>query len=428
MDSLFVTRALWHPAKNFLFRFFFVYFFLYCFPFPLDAFDFTKPLAQPYYNFIDWLVPLISNKWFHMRASATFPMFDKMDDSYYGLAFLYLNLIITSLVAFIWSLADRRRKSYEKLYQWLKLYLRYYLAAFLFGYGFIKVFPSQFQAITASRLTQTVGDQSPMLLAWNFMGYSTVMMRINGFAEVIAGLLLLFRRTSTIGAILSACLFGFVVMMDFCFNVPVRLLASHLLIISIFLILEDRQKLLNVFFLNRPAAATIHTQLITHRKWQKIIPVMEKLFAISLLYTSIAMGVDSEKKFGRNAPHVPLYGVYNTAYFIRNHDTIPPLETDSLRWKQLVIDNSSWNQSGIIQFNTGRKGPCNVQADTIKQIFLVVSKTDTTEKYSLNYSKPDPAHILLEGRWRNDSIKVLMTKYDLNNYLLHREKFKWIDD
>ena len=93
-----------------------------------------------------------------------------------------------------------------------------------------------------------------------------------------------------------------------------------------------------------------------------------------------------------------------------------------------MIDNSSWNQSGIIQFNTGRKAPCNVQADTIKQIFLVVSKTDTTEKYSLNYSKPDAAHILLEGRWRNDSIKVLMTKYDLNNYLLHREKFKWIDD
>lgn len=428
MDSPYAVGASWHPAKNFLFRFSFVYFFLYCFPFPLDAFDLTRPLAQPYYNFIDWLVPLISNKWFHMKARAAFPMFDKMDDSYYGLAFLYLNLLITAMVVFIWNFADRRRENYEKLYQWLKLYLRYYLAAFLFGYGFIKVFPSQFQAITASRLTQTVGDQSAMLLAWNFMGYSTVMMRINGLAEVIGGLLLLFRRTSTIGAILSACLFSFVVMMDFCFNVPVRLLASHLLLISIFLMLEDRQKLLNVFFLNRAVPATLYTPLITHRKWRKVVHVFLAILAMSLLYTSIIMAIDSEKKFGRDAPHIPLYGVYNTAYFIRNNDTIPPLETDSLRWKQLVIDDSSWNQSAIIQFNEGRRAVCNIHADTIRQILLIGLKTATAENYSLNYSKPDPGRILLEGRWRNDSIKVLMTKYDLNNYLLHREKFKWIDE
>ena len=293
---------------------------------------------------------------------------------------------------------------------------------------FYKNFPSQFQAITASRLTQPVGDQSPMLLAWNFMGYSAVMMRLNGLAEVIAGLLLLFRRTTTIGAILATCVFSFVVMMDFCFNVPVRLLASHLLIISIFLILEDRQKLLNVFLLNKPTQSTVYTPLIAHPKWRKVFFGLQILFVISILYTSISMSIDSEKKFGHNVPHVPLYGVYNTAYFIRNKDTIPPLETDSLRWKQLVIDDSSWNQSGIIQFNTGRKTFCHVQADTVKQILLIQSKTDTAENYSLNYFKPDPNHILLEGRWRNDSIKVLMSKYDLNNYLLYREKFKWIEE
>src|SRR5687768_763130 len=212
----------WSPTKKFLFRFFFTYFFLYCFPFPLDAFDFTTPVAKPYYNSLDWLVPWVGEKWFGIHAEPAFPLFDKMDDSGYGLVFLYLNLIISAVVALAWSLADRRRKNYEKLYQWIRLYLRFYLAAFLFGYGFVKVFPSQFQAITASRLTQTVGDQSPMLLAWNFMGYSTVLMILNGLAEVLAGLFLFFRRTTTLGAILSACVFGFIVVLDFCFNVPVR--------------------------------------------------------------------------------------------------------------------------------------------------------------------------------------------------------------
>src|SRR5206468_13028965 len=130
-----------------------------------------------------------------------------------------------------------------------------FLVSFLFGYGFVKVFPSQFQAIAASRLTMTVGDQSHMLLAWNFMGYSVVMQRLMGSLEVIAGFLLLFRRTTTLGAILSTAVFSFVVMMDFCFNVPVRLLSSHLLLISVLLVLTDGRRLMNVFVLNRPSSA-----------------------------------------------------------------------------------------------------------------------------------------------------------------------------
>jgi uncharacterized membrane protein YphA (DoxX/SURF4 family) len=428
MDSHTATNISWPPAKKFLFCFCFTYFFLYCFPFPLDSFEFTKPVAQPFYNFLDWLIPQIAAKLFHFKAKTAFPMFDKMDDSNYGLAFLYFNVIFSLVVAFIWSVADRKRKNYEKLYQWLRLYLRYYLAAFLFGYGFIKVFPSQFQPITASRLTMSVGEQSPMLLAWNFMGYSVVMMRINGIAEVLAGLLLLFRRTTTVGAILSACVFSFVVMMDFCFNVPVRLLASHLLLISLFLVLEDRQRLLNIFLLNKPTSSTVYTSLITSPVSRKIFGVLQATLAIGLLYSTIVNAAEAEKQDGQSSPHVPLYGVYNTAYFLRNNDTVPSIETDSLRWKQLVIDGNSWKQSGIIEFNTGRKFFCNIQADTIKKIMSIQSQSDSTEKYLFHYSLQNNRNILLKGFYKKDSIEVLMNKFDLNNYLLYKEKFKWISE
>ena len=416
----------WHAAKKFLFRFLFVYLFFYCFPFPFDSFDFTKPVAQPYYDFLDRLVPQIGVKWFHIQVRTAFPMFDKFDDSGYGLVFIYFNTIFSVLVACIWSIADRRRNNYEMLYQWLRLYVRYFLVAFLFGYGFIKVFPSQFQAITASRLTQLVGDQSPMLLAWNFMGYSVVMMRINGILEVGAGLFLLFRRTTTIGALLSASVFSFVVMMDFCFNVPVRLLASHLLSISLFLVLEDRQKLVNVFLLNKATDPTTCEPLISGRKWQRAFFALQILFATSILYTSISAAIESEKTLGQNAPVIPLYGVYNTVYFIRNNDTIPASETDSLRWKQLVIDGGSWNQSGIIQYNTGRKSNYIMHADTIKKMITIQSASDSNVKYSFDYSALDEKHLYLKGLWARDSIKVSLNKYDLDNYLLHKEKFKWI--
>ena len=428
MDLPPTNSTAWNPSKKFLFRFLFLYFFLYCFPFPLDAFDFLAPVAKPYYNFIDWLIPIIGKKYFHLTAHIAFPGFDKVDDSYYGLVFMYLILIVSLAVALLWSILDRKRKEYEKLYEWLRLYLRCFLVAYLFGYGFVKVFPSQFQEITASILTMTVGDQSPMLLAWNFMGYSPVLMKLNGLVEVIAGLLLLFRRTTTMGAILSAGTFGFIMVMDFCFNVPVRLLASHLLLISLFLVAGDRRRLLNVFVLNKPAVAATYKPFINHPIWRKAFSVFLILLAISLLYSTIVKGIDAEKSFGRKAPRVPLYGVYDAVYFLRNNDTIPALETDSLRWKQLVIDGVSWNQAGIIRFSTGKRNSFTAEADTLKHTLTLQSQSDTTQKYLFHYSIRGKDQILLKGLWKKDSIEILMNKYNLDNYILHREKFKWITD
>jgi hypothetical protein len=125
---------------------------------------------------------------------------------------------------------------------------------------------------------------------------------------------------------------------------------------------------------------------------------------------------------------VPLYGVYNVVYFIKGHDTISQVETDSIPWKQLVIDGGNWKQSGIIEYATGKKLFCNVHADTINNILKMQSQADTLKNYLLHYATPNENEILLKGRWEKDSIEVLMNKYDLDNYLLHREKFTWINE
>jgi len=426
MDSSATISVVWHPAIKFLFRFCFVYFFLYCFPFPLDGFDFTTPVAKPYYHFFDWLVPLIGRKWFHLKAVITFPLFDKVDDSRYGLVFIYCTLIISASATIIWSYLDWKRKNYLNLNEWLKIYLRYFLAAYLFGYGFVKVFPSQFQEITASRLVMTVGDQSPMLLAWNFMGYSTTLMKLNGLVEVIAGLLLLFRRTTTIGAIAASFAFAFIVLMDFCFNIPVRLLASHLLIISVFLILEDSPRLLNVFILNKTVPKTIYPLMIAQPRGRRIFTWLQLIFSVCLFYSSLAKGLDAQQSFGRQVPHVPLYGVYKTVYFIRNNDSVAPTETDTLRWKQLVIDGGSWNQSGVIQFGNDSKTMYDIEVDTLQQKLHLKISSDTLKQFFFHYAIKNNNQILFKGLWQKDSIEVLMHKYDLNNFLLHKEKFRWI--
>lgn len=418
----------WPLFKKIVFRFFFLYFLIYCFPFPLDGFEFTKPIVQPYYDFLDFSMQKISYYLLHVPVRVAYPGFDKVDDSYYGVTFLLTNLLLSTLGTIIWSLVDRERKHYTKMYAWAYLYLRYFLAAYLLGYGFIKLFPSQFQAVSASRLVMEVGEQTPMLLAWNFMGYSVVFNMVSGSLEIIAGLLLFFRRTATMGAILATFIFSFVTLMDFCFNVPIKLLISHLLLISLVLVLHDGKRLYRLLFLNSAVEPMVYPSLFNNEKWGKRFGILLLVFAACLLYKGVSDSLSTAKEIGRYAPLVPLYGIYKTDVFIRNRDTVPPLQTDSLRWKQLVIDGGAWKQSGMIELNTDQKTFYNIKADTTNHVLRIQSLADTANAYTFHFERPSEDQLFLEGKWRNDSIQVYLTRYDLQNFKLNSDRFRIADD
>lgn len=94
-------------------------------------------------------------------------------------------------------MADRKSSDHKKLYYWLTVYVRYYLAYTMLDYGFAKVFIVQFTPLfpNLNQLVQPYGDFTPQGLLWKFMGYLKSYQTFTGFCEVIGGLLLLFRRT-----------------------------------------------------------------------------------------------------------------------------------------------------------------------------------------------------------------------------------------
>jgi uncharacterized membrane protein YphA (DoxX/SURF4 family) len=427
MNSVDSTNS-WSIIQRAAFRFFFLYFLFYCFPFPFDSIILLKPIVQSYFNLLDFIVTSTGTHLLHVPVQVAFPGFDKVDDSYYGVTFLFIALSIALFGALIWSLLERRQTNYIHLKSWLQLYLRYFLAATLLGYGFAKFFPSQFQEVTASRLIMEVGEQTPMLLAWNFMGYSIAFTRITGVIEILAGLLLFFRRTTTMGALVATISFGFVALLDYCFNVPVKLFVSHLLLISLFLLLNDAKRLAAVLFLNNPVEAIAYPRLFKKERWRKGFVVFQAICIAGILYNSIVGSLHDARKWGRYAPRLPLYGIYQTNWFIRNQDTIPPLETDSLRWSQLVIDGGSWKQSGVIRFSNGRKTFYNISADTLKHTLQIQSLSDTRLTDTLRFATTSPGQLLVEGKWRSDSIKVYLSKRNLDNLPLLSDRFYIVND
>src|SRR5438874_698566 len=93
-------------------------------------------------------------------------------------------------------------------------------------YGLVKILGGQFyygDFVIDSKTTD------PTTLVWCFFGYSPVYGRFLGFCELAPGLLLLFSRTKTLGAVALLPVTLNITVMDFCFGFPAVKYTSLLL-------------------------------------------------------------------------------------------------------------------------------------------------------------------------------------------------------
>jgi hypothetical protein len=90
-----------------------------------------------------------------------------------------------------------------------------------------------------------------MGVVWAWMGASYAYNVFAGIAEMGSGFLLFFRRTVTLGALASIAVLLNVVMINFAYDVPVKLYSSHLLLMAVFLLAPDLKRFLNACYFNR---------------------------------------------------------------------------------------------------------------------------------------------------------------------------------
>jgi len=111
---------------------------------------------------------------------------------------------------------------------------------------------NQFPAPSSETLGTPLGEASPMRLLWTFMGASRPYTWFAGGSEVLAGLLLVWRRTSTLGAMIAAGVMTNVVLLNFCYDVPVKLFSAHLLVTALLILLPHGKDIFGFFFSNQP--------------------------------------------------------------------------------------------------------------------------------------------------------------------------------
>lgn len=419
------TEAVWSPATRIAFRFCVAYFGLYVvmsqmlggmvpnskFRIPVLG---EKPPMRP-------LVLWVGN---HLLGVKPTVHPTGSGDTLFDWTLAFTIILLATLITVVWSLVARRT-AYPRLFKWFRLFLRIALGTTMFSYGFAKVFPLQMPTVFLSRLLEPYGDFSPMGVIWYSIGAAPGYERFIGSAEVLGGLLLLVPWTTVVGALVTFGVTFGVWMVNMTYDVPVKLFAFHLVLMSIFLMAPDAQRLVNWFVLNRPVvpapAPRYGRTTRSHLAWI----TAQVLFTVWTLGYEIKGGFEAWTQYGGGAPKSPLYGIWKVDSMSINGELRPPLTTDTLRYSHAVFQSMNGVTFQKMDQKFERFGGT---IDSVKRTLSLQRFTDTTSKPVLTYERRSPTTLTLEGDIDGKRIHMAMTQRDLSSFFLISRGFHWIQE
>lgn len=419
-----LTYESWTSVQKIAFRFAFLAIGLFILIENNGAYPFYDVIMAYPGELLHIFIPWVGKNILHLSYDITVFTNGSGDTTYdYVILFVILCLSVTGTI--IWSLLDRNRDNYSKLYYWLTVAVRFYVGLMLFNYGMYKVIKMQFPFPGVGRLMQPYGNSSPMGLAWTFLGFSKGYNLFMGLAEV-AALMLLFRRTVTVGAIITLMTTANVMAVNYFYDVPVKIVSTSLVVMTLFLLLPDLKRLFKFFFTGEAVSLPVMPAPAIRKKWLKITGYSLKyvVIAYAVVVGSIEL-VSASREYGDAAPKTPLYGAYFVKSFVVNHDTLPPLATDSTYWKHLIIQ---WGEYAQIRFLNDSTRGYSMKIDTVARTLYLKQRLDTTNKSLLAYQMVDEKNMLLKGTIKNDSVSILLKRKTEKDFLLMKRGFRWINE
>jgi len=401
-----MTNAVeWGVPRRIAFRFAVIFAGLLMFPFPIYVIPKSDDLSTALSKPLEW-----ATQWFATSvlglprlAAETTGSGDRMFD--------YVQLLLFALCAaigtMVWSIIDRRRRSYTKLAALAWVVLRYFLAWTMLRYGELKVIKSQFPDLSPSTLHQRLSEIPPMRLVWSFIGYSVPYTVFAGLSEMIGGVLLLWRRTATLGALLVIPVMTNVVMLNFCYDVPVKLFSTELLVMAVVIAWPQLRRLIGAV-LGRAAVEVPPRPRMSRARERARLSV--KLALLAVMAANLALDVASQRN---HADHVhELYGLWTVDRFVSDGVEPAKLVDDPVRWESWSASTSYariWLLDGLPE---GRAEPSlgwyALKVDPVAHTITLTPEAPGAGKEVWSYTRPAPDRLVIDCVHRGKRLHVTL--------------------
>lgn len=430
------ATATWRPSTRVAFRFCVVYFGLFCvlltqIPFALLGVVGRMIGGQFALTAMSLLNPLTSwvgSNLFGVNAVLHEDSGSGDQAAIWVLVFCILVLAIAAST--VWTVLDRRL-SYPRLLAWFTLFLRLCLGGQMLFYGFAKLIPTQMPGPTLAQLLQPYGTLSPPSVLWLQVGSSHPYEMALGAVEVIAGLLLFVPRTAVLGTMLSLASMAQVFLMNMTFDVPVKLLSFHLLLISLVLLAPYLDRLLDFFVRQRASEPLSQPPLFNDHRRNRLAIWAQVMIGLWVALGGVYDGWTTWHEYGGGGPKSELYGIWSVQAFFVDGTYVPPVATDRSRWQTIIFDQPGaatyqrMNGELVVvstEFDDGHLKLADISDNSGGKVGGKAPFADLT------YSQPNVDSLLLGGKLYGKPVTVMLKRMDPETFPLRSRGFHWVQE
>lgn len=419
MESIYLQ---WSFSQKIAFRFVFcfVLLFLLTLPFPHTFLPNVGSYLQP---LCERVIKWFGDEVVQIQKPYTFQLISDSTGMYLHLVLL---LCLAFVLSLLWSIVDRKRRDYKRVLYVFRGIVSYYLAFQLLKYGFNKIFKYQFYLPEPNILFTNMGDVSRDLLYWSVMGASHSYSVFTGILEVIPAILLFFRRTRLLGALIAVGVLANVVMINISFDISVKLFSSFLGLLAVLIVVPEMPRLYYFFFAQKHPnkQAVFWTPVFRHSK-QVVLYAVGKSLIVYLILFDVLLPYFQMNNFNDDMANRPfLHGAYAIEHFQINQDTIPPMLTNDRRWKRFFIHRQGYF---IIENMEEQMQDFPLEVRQVERQLVLEDSEESRLMFEYNHSSNDEL-LRLEGIFGRDTLRLEARQINWRELPLLDKKTNWTID
>jgi uncharacterized membrane protein YphA (DoxX/SURF4 family) len=389
-----------------LFRFAFCFVIITFFPFPIDEIPKLGVLDDKVLSI--W-IPIA--QWTGAHVLHLGPVFHHENDGSGDTTFDYVEnlcaLVIAIIATALWSVLDRGRLAYDGLHRWFRVYVRLALATAMFSYGLEKMFALQMPHPSIHRLDERIGDLSPMGLLWTFMGASSSYQFFAGLVESSAGILLLIPRCVTFGAVIAAGALTNIVMLNFSYDVPVKLYSLTLLLLALILIAPSVKQLLSLFVLNREARLN-ELSVRFSAAWKRWAWAAAQCCFAGLIIWQASQNLGPDP-----TPKPAFFGLYDVI-------------SSNANWHQVTFDYYFGTKTIAIDQSYAHRIYCAYEQG--RSSLTLQNYHIGSDCGSLRYRRAGKGKLILDGVVEGRTVHAVLALVSPPTFLLETRGFHWVNE
>lgn len=391
--------------KDFIWKYCFVFITLF-----IVTFEYTYSIFPDIYLFVN---PFFENLVYWSGIS----IFNKNEDfvttissDSVGLYIHVFNLIfISGLLASLWQVSLKTATKPVKY--WSEKIALHYLSLQLLLYGFNKVFKAQFYQAEPNILFTNLGDLTPDFLFWTATGSSWSYSFILGLIEVMVALFLLFPKTRLIGVISGIGVMIHVVLINFSYDISVKVYSTFLLSLFLILFIPYARYLYSALVLQKPIEPIKQDSIFAQK------PKLRLALKTGIIILFLAESLTPYVKAGNYNDDLAQRPIFHGAYQVLDNSA----NQNQLNWKQVFIHRGGYF---ITKDENDNMQDYQLEVDTINQA-LHINRYDLNRSFILNYEEHQGNLIRLQGTINTSEIDIDLKLIDRSEIPLLNSEFHW---